>query len=289
MASGEAEGGGWAQLALKAVLAAAAVVFVLAVVVPKNSTEYQVRGIKVVSEIPIERFERMDYLAMSNATATPAELTCKFELSAISQPDPRGYVVTVGEGDTGVYLKDKGASIKGATEEELLRACHVFACLRDGVECPDFDEAEAYINGSGSMSLILDERIDAAGGRGYAELMGALSFLQGVRADANRDGTIDQREIDANEFFIYPWFMVNGSCQQQPLNNLIQNWTRRNITADCAKITPAIMVVASNTSAIRVEDGKIVVAGNGDGAHTGAIVLRDIIAPAWIRRLYGFN
>lgn len=277
------------MLAVKAVLVAVAVVFILAVIVPKPSTEYRVHGIKVVSEMPLENLRRMEYIAMSNATATPAELTCKFELSAISKPDPRGYIITVGEGDTGVYLKARSASIKGATEDELLRACHVFACLRDGIECPDFDEAEAYINNSKSMSLILDEKIGAAGGRGYAELMGALSFLQGVRADANRDGTIDQREIDANEFFLYPWLMVNGTCEQQPLNNLIQNWTRGNITADCAKITPAIMVVESNTSAIRVEGGKIVVSGSGEVAHTGAIVLRDIIAPAWIRRLYGFN
>jgi hypothetical protein len=262
--------------------------FVVAAVMPRPTTQNYVSGVKFVSEFPLDELSDMKSIALYNTTATPAELTCKLELSAISQPDRMGYRIQIGSGDTGVYLKLKSADIKGRSEEDILRACHAFACVRDGVNCTDFGEVEDYINNANYMSVILDGGVDQAMGRGYAEVMGALSYNQIKRADINGDG-LQQGEIDTNNFFIYP-FLRNGSvCMPQPMSNLVQNWSRTNETVDCANIRPAIIMTSSNESSIRLVDGRIVVSGSGDSAHTASIILRDIISPEWVRAFHGYN
>jgi hypothetical protein len=265
------------------------VILALAYLVPKPTTQETLYGVKVVSEFPVEDLKKMEFIALYNTTATPAELTCKFELSAISKPDIRGYRIRIEEGDTGIYLKQKEATIKGSTPADMLNACHAFACIRDGIECPNFMELDNYMKSAKSMSVILDSSVDNTGGRGYAEIIGALSFLQTKKADTNKDGQVDQKEVDANEFFIYPFIKDGDVCTPQPMNTMIQNWSRTNQTVKCADISPAILLTASNESAMRIQGGQIVLTGPGEAVHTEAIIIRDFIAPEWIRRLYGFN
>jgi len=265
------------------------VLFLLAYIVPKPAKETTEYGVKVVSEMPLEQLQRMENIALYNSTATPAELTCKFELSAISKPDIRGYRIRIQEGDTGIYLKDKEAVIKGATQEDILRACHVFACLRDGIECPNFLELDSLLRNAKSMSIIVDKNIDKEGMMGYAELVGVLGFIQSKRADRNKDGLVDQAEVDSNEFFIYPFIKDGEICEPQPLNNLIQNWSRSNRTSVCRDIAPAIVIANSNQSAIRIGGDQVWITGSGNTIHTGAIIVRDFISPEWIRRLYNYD
>jgi hypothetical protein len=286
---GDEGGDGWFVTVGYALIILMFSLFILAYVMPKSTTESEMFGVRVVSEIPLERLQRMEYIALYNTTSTPAELTCKFELSAISKPDPRGYRIRIEEGETGITLREKDAVISGRTQGELLNACHAFACMRDGVECPNFMELDSFIRQAKSMSLIIDSKVDSVGGRGYAEIMYGLSYMQSRKADANGDGVINQSEIDANEFFIYPFLKEGDVCNPQPLNNLIQNWSRTNRTSDCSEISPAIMLVPSNRSAITVSGGQVVVSGDGDGIHTSSIILRDFISPELIRRMYGFK
>jgi hypothetical protein len=285
----EATQGDKVGMILAVVVGAFVLLFVLAYVVPKPTEETRHSGIKVVSEIPLNDLRTKTFIALYNTTKTNAELTCKFELSAISKPDPRGYKITIGTGETGIILKTREANIYGRDEGDILRACHVFACLRDGVSCPDFESLEGFFKNARSMSIILDGNVDKTGGMGYAEMLGGLGYLQSQLVDANGDNQFDQAEIDANEFFIYPFVKEGDTCVPQPLVNLVQNWSRTNRTSNCGDIAPAIVVTASNETAIRVVGDQVIVSGSGDALHTASIIVRDVIAPEEIRRLYGYK
>jgi len=283
------EGGSRFERIMLTIIGVVFIVFILAYVVPKSTTESVHSGVKVVSEIPLEKLRTMQYIALYNTSTSPGELTCKFELSAISQGDINGYRIRIMQGDQGVYIKEREAQIKGANDDEILEACHEFACLRDGIDCPDFKELGAFFAQPPSMSVILDTSAGRATGRGYAELMGALSYLQIKMADTNHDEYINQSEIDGNEFFIYPFLKEGDMCRAQPFNTLMQNWTGRNETVNCSLIGPAIVLAYSNESSIRVDGNQVMLEGSDDAAHTESIIIRDIIAPDWIRRLYNMR
>ncbi|MBU0762329.1 MAG: hypothetical protein KKD39_04835 [Candidatus Altiarchaeota archaeon] len=265
------------------------VLFALAKFTPKPTTEEIKYGVKIVSEFPLEEMKYRQYLALSNDTNMAPELTCKFELSGTSTLDPQGYRVDIEEGDYGVYLGVKEAKIKGKTNQEILNACHAFACLKDNINCDVFQNIDEFFNNAKSMSIILDESVADAGGRGYAEIVGALSYLQTKRVDLDKNGVVEQSEVDVNEFFIYPFTMKDGICTPQPYNTIIQNWSRRNETVDCGKIAPAIFMKYSNETQLKVYGSRLVLEGGDEQLHTEAIIVRDIIAPEWIRRIYGYN
>jgi hypothetical protein len=264
------------------------VLFLLARFMPKSTSESVEYGIKVVSEIPFERLQSMKYIALYNTTNSAAELTCKFELSAISEPALNGYRIKIEDGETGIYLRERDATISGRNSREILIACHVFACLREGLECPNFMLVDNFFRKSESMSVILDEDVGAAGGRGYAEVVGALSFLQSRRSDTDEDGLVEQEEVDANNFFIYPFIKRGDLCYSQSFNNLIQNWSATNETHDCANIAPAIMLKISDEPGIFVKNSQVIITGDDDQIRAGAIIIRDVLAPEWVRRLYGY-
>jgi hypothetical protein len=264
-------------------------VFVLAKITPKDTTTEFRYGVKIVSEIPLDEIRGLHYLAIYDDTVTAAELTCKFGLSAISKPNPNGYRVRIQEGDFGLYLSAQEATIKGTTESEILHSCYAFACLKDGIDCDEFHRIESFIKNAKSMSVILDDSVEGAGLRGYAEIIGALSYLQTKKTDINRDGVIEQWEVDANEFFIYPFTMEEGLCTAQPFNTAIQNWSSQNETIDCSRISPAIIMKKSDEPQYRVYGNLLVLEGNNDQLHTASIITRDLMAPDWIRRLYGLR
>jgi hypothetical protein len=293
MGAEEAEGRGWWRreywnLLPVAIIVLFAVIYLMSR--PQTTTHY-VSGVKVVSEIPLEEFQkaRYDYIALYNTTVTKAELTCKFGLSAISKPDIRGYRIKIGEGDTGVYLGRREASIKGVGQQEMLDACHAFMCLREGINCSEFSVLRWFVKNADSMSVLLDSDAGMEGGRGYAEVIGVLSFMQSRRVDVNGDGFLNQSEIDANEFFIYPFVMENDTCIPQPFHNLVENWTGGNETYDCGSIAPAIVFQISTEKSIKVDGDRIVLSGDDRALHDEAIILRDTLAPEWIRRIYGFD
>ncbi|MFH1403103.1 MAG: hypothetical protein ABIH11_02410 [Candidatus Altiarchaeota archaeon] len=257
---------------------------------PETTTSY-VSGVRIVSEIPMKDFQtpRYEYIALYNTTNSDMELTCKFGLSAISQPSIKGYKINIESGETGVYLGSREAWIRGASQQDLLDSCHAFICAREGIDCPEFSSLRWFIRDAGSMSVILDSKGEMNAGRGYAEIVGVLSFMQSKRVDVNGDGIMNQSEIDANEFFIYPFLMENGTCSPQPFHTLVENWTGGNESYDCAGIAPSIVLEVSDEDSISVEDGRIILRGDDRALHAEAIILRDNLAPEWIRRLYGFK
>ncbi len=256
-----------------------------------NTTTTYVSGIKVVSEIPLENLAspKYNYIALYNTTETNSELTCKFGLSAISQPNIKGYRIVITEGDTGIYLGQKEAQIKGRNQEELLDACHTFMCMREEIDCPEFSKLRWFALNAETMSIILDKEAGMDGGRGYAELVGVLSYIQSKLVDTNKDGFMEQKEIDANKFFIFPFIMENGSCTPQPFHNLVENWTGGNDSFDCNELDPAIMIKISDEKSIKIDGRRIILSGDDKTLHDESVILRDAIAPDWIRRVYGFK
>jgi len=250
---------------------------------------YSVSGVKVTSEIPLSELQKRTYISLYNTTKSKAELTCKFELSAISTGDPRGYRIRIEQGDAGIYLGKKEAVIRGSTEQEILNTCHVFACMRDNITCPgNFLEMKMMVEKADSVAVVLDANAGAEGGKGYAEIIGALSYIQASIVDKNRDGIMNQAEIDNNTFFIYPFLKENGSCTQQPLHNLVENLSKSNLSRDC-NMEDAIYLLNSPENRMRLEGARIILSGDSDGLHTESIILRDVLAPGWIRRLYGLE
>ncbi len=279
---------GTALIAIKAIAIIFIAIMVLAYVTPKPTNQNIMFGVKVVSEIPLEKLTQYKAIALFNESRTGEEITCKFELSAISTPSPNGYRVQIQEGDFGIYIGEKEAQIKGSNPSEILNACHAFACLRDGIDCPDdFLDVDDMIGEAKSISIILDENVRRAGGRGYVEIMGALSFYQNSRADKNKDGKVGQIEVNANEFFIYPFLMTDEGCIAQPLHNVLQNWSGSEDPIDCANIGPVIILEKADKASMKLEGNRLTLRGDDDLLHTQAIIVRDIISPRWIRRMYG--
>jgi len=190
----------------------------------------------------------------------------------------------------GVYFGKDEAVIKGASDSELLSACHAFTCLREGIDCPsDFKSLKWMVQEADSISLIMDSDAKAKASRGYAELTGVLSYIQSQRVDTNNDGKIKQSEVDGNEFFIYPFLKTSQGCRMQPLNNVVQKLNGSNKTHECSEISPAIVLEKAENNSITVEDDRITIRGTDKGLHSGAVIVRDVLAPEWIRKVYNLR
>jgi len=228
----------------------------------------------------------MTYIALYNTTKSRAELACKFELSAISIGDLRGYRIKIEHGKTGIYLGKRDAVIRGMTDEDLLAACHVFACMRDNITCPqNFSAMKSMVDKADSVAVVLDSGAGSEAGRGYAELVGVLSYIQADRVDTNHDSILSQEEINNNTFFIYPFIKQNDTCTMQPMHSLIENLSKSNMSRDC-DLEDAVYVLKSDRSELKVEGSKVILSGNDKALHTEAIILRDTLDPEWVLRIY---
>lgn len=284
------DGGSKAAFIIKVFGALLIIIMVLAYVTPPQTQEYNIHGIRVISEIPLEDLKSHRSLTMSKDSASPEEVTCKFGLSAISTPSPGGYRIHIEEGEKGIYLGREEARIKGSNEKEVLSACHAFACIWGEMDCPDdFLIVHEMFEKAGSVSVIIGDDVGPAAGRGYVEVIGALSYLQTIRADINRDGRIEQIEADLNEFFIYPFLMTDAGCLGQPLHNVLQNWSGTDEAVDCEKIAPAIVIRGGDDDSMRLDGSRLILSGKDQSLHAMAIISRDIICPKWIRRMHGLE
>ena len=277
-----------------------AVVFALAVILfavgyifnkPKDTTvtpdaypiKTVVSGATVYSKIPVEQLALWDDLALYESTA-PGTLACNLELSVLRpKPQARAYGVEVEEGDSGIFIDERKALIRGRDAGEILYNCHVVGCLLTNVSCPDdLDEIKRLMWFTEELNVVLDSNLSAQAMGAYAELMGPLGFYQIMKADVNKDGNLDETERLANRLFILPYFKVNGSCVLQPLKNLVQEMNRSlSVTRDC-DMSPAIIIEESPVSEIRIDGGKIYLRGDSSALRGEAIIVGDIIAPDWI-------
>lgn len=253
----------------------------------KYAYETVIGGVRINSEIPPEGVQGLKTIALLNSSDNAA-ITCNFELSAISNPDRRGYIVKIENGKKEVYITQKMAYIRGETDDEILDACHAFVCLRDGIKCPgNFRDIRDTISNSDRINVIFDSRLTGKGVRAYAEILGALGYLQAVLADSDKDGVIEQTEIK-NKMWIYPYLREGDNCTLQPFRSIIEILNATNETRDC-NIEPGIYIQLSDNNEIEVDDGRIILSGDEEHIYTGAIILRDIISPQWIRVMYGLN
>ncbi len=270
------------------------IVGILALIyVYSNRTDYrygtEVGGVNIYSTIPLSELQTWNSLFLYNSSEK-AGITCNFELSAISIPGRNGHVVRIERGTPGVYVNNRSAYIRGNSEEEILNSCHAFACLIEGIKCPEnFSEIREIILNSEDINLVLDNRVGGiAGPKVYAELLGALGYLQAILVDKNRDGVIEQKEIDQNTVWIYPYLMEGDNCTLQPFRSIVEVLNTTNQSRDCY-ISPAIYIIKSDKNEIRVDDSKIILSGDEEHLMAESIIVRDILSPEWIRAMYGMD
>ncbi|MFH0860616.1 MAG: hypothetical protein V1921_05400 [Candidatus Altiarchaeota archaeon] len=262
------------------------------VINPDTSYKHNERiaGVSVKSNIPLEDLSGWDDIGLLKSDDL-AILACNFELSAVSgTPVSREYIVNVEKGEQGVYVENRAnAYIRGMNSSELLDACHVFACLISNVSCSDkFLDIDTIFWNTNAINVIIDGNISGPGTRAYAELLGPIAFYQAQHADINRDGIFQNEEILENDVFIIAYIREGDVCAIQPMTNAIQKVNASNETVDCDLVKPAIVLEESPANEIRIiGDNTVYLYGNAERLHAEAIIIGDIIAPAWNLRFHG--
>ena len=247
-----------------------------------------VAGVNIYSQIPIEDIQYLKIIALFNESGKAAT-TCNFELSAISTVNPNGYKIFIEEGEKGIYVHKKEAYIKGSTEEDVLQACNVFSCLREGIECSGglWSVRESIIDAR-RVNIILDINVRGASLRGHGEIMGALGYIQAENKmkDLNGDGRIERWEIEENLIKIFQYIKEGDNCSLQRTTTSFQKLNVTNETFKCSELHPSIMLLKSEKNAIEVKNGDVIISGDDDHIGSACIILRDAISPEFIRSLY---
>jgi len=252
---------------------------------PYTST---VAGVNVYSQIPISEIQYLKNIALFN-NSNKAATTCNFELSAISTVDRYGYRVFIERGEKGIYVQRNAAYIRGNTDREILQACNVFSCIREGIECPEnLWEIRDIIVNSKRINVILDINLKGPALRGYGDVLGALGYIQGehVMRDINGDGKIERWEVEENLIRIFPHIKEDNECKLQPISTAFQKLNATNETFNCNELHPSIMLTKAEKNAIEVKNGDVIISGDDDHIGSACIILRDAISPEFIRSLY---
>ncbi|MEA1924973.1 MAG: hypothetical protein U9M95_03800 [Candidatus Altiarchaeota archaeon] len=258
--------------------------------------ETTIAGVKVESDVPLEEVTSWRYIDLRDSKDRDI-LTCNFELSAISLHDRNGHAIIVQKSEsTGIYIRQGSVLIEGDSSSNLLNACHAFACLRENVSCPDdLDLIYRKSREWKRINVLLDSRLGVDAVSGYGDLLGALGYLQAQTSgpsDLNNDDVITRQEMEESMedkmLLIFPYSLDGSTCTSQPFNSALQQINKTGDVFDCSELTPSIRFLKSDRNRVSVEDGNIIVEGDDIHVHTGAILLRDIIAPDFIARLYGF-
>ena len=252
---------------------------------PYTST---VAGVNVHSQIPISEIQYLKNIALFN-NSNKAATTCNFELSAISTVDRYGYRVFIERGEKGIYVQRNAVYIRGNTDREILQACNVFSCIREGIECPEnLWEIRDIIVNSKRINVILDINLKGPALRGYGDVLGALGYIQGenVLRDINGDGKIERWEVEENLIRIFPHIKEDNECKLQPISTAFQKLNATNETFNCSELHPSIMFTKAEKNAIEVKNGDVIISGDDDHIGSACIILRDVISPEFIRSLY---
>ncbi|RLI93267.1 MAG: hypothetical protein DRO89_00435 [Candidatus Altiarchaeales archaeon] len=247
-----------------------------------------VAGVNVHSQIPISEIQYLKNIALFN-NSNKAATTCNFELSAISTVDRYGYRVFIERGEKGIYVQRNAVYIRGNTDREILQACNVFSCIREGIECPEnLWEIRDIIVNSKRINVILDINLKGPALRGYGDVLGALGYIQGenVLRDINGDGKIERWEVEENLIRIFPHIKEDNECKLQPISTAFQKLNATNETFNCSELHPSIMFTKAEKNAIEVKNGDVIISGDDDHIGSACIILRDVISPEFIRSLY---
>ena len=249
-----------------------------------------VAGVPVSSKYPFEELANKTSAIGLHTYDSGAETTCNLELSGVlvaggAVPDRKGYDIQLQRGPQEIVLDWKGAFIRGETDDELLKACHVFICIREGLDCPNnLMDIKNITLRNRDMLILLDNRTQRDAIIGFVELEGALGYLQAQLADTNGDGTLNQTEVSGNKFHIYPYMMNGDTCKLLEFRSAIEQLNITNDTTPCESLyRSGIFLEKSKTNGIAIDGQKIMLTGDDAHIHTGAVIVRDILAPEWIR------
>ena len=259
----------------------------------QKETSTVIYGVKVVSDVPIaDSIVKIQSIGVALLkTELKGGITCNLELLSSLVENQRGYPVSIQEGEQGVYLYENAAYLKGMGERELITACNAFNCIANNITCPsDISLLGRFLSSSDEVNLVLDSTGGQNAGREYAEIMGALAFIQVEKIDVNKDGIPSQYEItnlSGNFLAIRPYVMYNQTCKPQQLHNLVETYEPlENESVDCGRLMNSIFVLNSTENKIVLDQSNIFLFGNNDHIYDEAVILRDALSPRWIRVLY---
>ncbi len=257
---------------------------------PHESYQYEttVAGVPVKSTIPLSQLGGWDDIGLFESK-NKTIISCNLELGATSQkPEERIYWINVGGGEKGIRIQDKEAFLTGNNDDEIMKVCHAFVCLKNNITCPtNMEVIKEIMLKANKLNIILDSNASAEGAKSYAELIGPLSYLQAQRADVDKDSTISLGEVKLNKLFVYPYVRYGDMCVLQPVRSLLQN-TSGNETRDC-DITPGVYLQEGDVNEITLEGSKIILTGDATRLHIESIIVGNIIVPEWITKLRGID
>jgi hypothetical protein len=274
--------------AIIAVIILAAAAYYLFMESDKPRYVKNVAGVLVSSRFPFEELANNTRTIALRTYNGSAETTCNLELHGVlvargAVPDRKGYDIQIQRAPQGIFLDWKGAYIRGETDEEVLKACHAFVCLREGLDCPkNLMEIKNVTLKNRDMVIVLDNRTGRDAIIGFVELQGVMGYLQAQYADANGDGFLNQTEVSNNKFHIYPYIMNGDTCKLLEFRSAIEELNITNDTAPC-EFRSGIILQKAKTNGIAIDGQKIMITGDDASIHSGAVIVRDILAPEWIR------
>ena len=256
---------------------------------PEDYTYVQsIAGVTVYSQIPLEDLAFKQSIALYNASGR-IETTCNFEISALSENNPNGYKVSVEDGGFGVYIDRNQAKIMGETDSQTLHACNVFNCLREEITCPGnmWDIREIILD-EREINIAIDTKVAGEGAQGYGEILGAIGYLQSKYAstDFNGDGKLDGDELNRSIIKIFPYLKEGDNCTIQPMMTSLQVLNASNKTVPCSSLSPAIILENSDINQITLIGKTLTVTGDDAHINSASVIVRDLLSPEFIRRLY---
>jgi len=233
----------------------------------------EILGISVNSKFPLESLQNFKAIALLNSS-DPAITTCNYELSAISSLIKKGYIVRVERDSPGIYITEDGAWVRGRNNEEILSACSAFACLREGISCPDdlLDVAQILAKQE-ILHLVIDGNL------------GAKSFQKGIIAISYAIGTI-QSQTGAP---IHTWLRNGDTCVIATVldsTGLSRPNATENVSCDSVD---GIHMLDSEQGEIRIDGDRITLQGSDSQVYAGTVIVQNIIAPDLRERLMEVN
>ncbi|MBN2250758.1 MAG: hypothetical protein JW724_01615 [Candidatus Altiarchaeota archaeon] len=248
----------------------------------------KVAGVEVYSSISLERFMEKNTVALYT-TGDKAATTCNFEIRAVSNLDVSGYRIYPERKPLEIVLDRQDAYIRGESDEDLLKACHAFICLREGIECPsNIMDIKNITLKRNEMILVIDNQSYGKAIQGFTEISGALGFLQAQLVDADKNGVVTEEEVNESKIHIFPYIMEGDTCNLQPFQDALQITNITNATTEC-DFKWGIYITPSRKNAITIDGMKILISGDENHIYAASVIVRDILSPEYIRflnRLY---
>ncbi|GEM_PF-3426286 len=222
---------------------------------------------KVCSDVPLTELQKWWDIYLFQP-AGKAELYCGLELASLARISEEGKKIRIESGDTGIYITKNEASIKGSTDAELLKTCHVFSCIMTDLNCSvKMERARDIALNLNPINLVMDEELT---GRGLEGMLAIYYALGAINAQTNAP--------------IHSYIMNGENCSILTILNesgLTMVSTNKTFSCDI----PGFYLKYGSENAIIIDDKKVLIIGDDDHIYAGSIIVRDILAPDLRERL----